>query len=98
MSEQALQAAQLTQAQNECVQLKTMTRNMSGQLGAQKQCLDEFLASNVGLRAANLILEDDVRNLRAQVNQTVERVNVLEKEKAELAAKLAELQPASDAA
>ncbi len=88
--QQAIQAAQLAQSQQECANLKVMTRNMSGQLGAQKQCLDEYLASNIALRSTNLLLEDDLKNLRSQINQTIERVNVLEKEKAELVAKIAE--------
>lgn len=103
MSEQqAMQAAQLAQAQQECNQLKTMTRNMSAQLASQKQCIDEYMGCNITLRASTLLLEEDLRNLRAQLNQTIERLSVVEKEKADLAAKVAEfekeLQPASDAA
>lgn len=98
MSEQAMQAAQLAQAQQECNQLKTVVRTMSSQLGSQKQCIDEFVGCNIALRSSTLLLEEDINNLRTQINQTIERVKVLEREKAELLGKLAELEKANEPA
>ena len=91
MSDQnALHLAQLEQANQELVQLKNMTRSMSGQLHAQKQCIDEYLNANIMLRSSNLLLEDDVKNFQNQIAQTNERVVELEKEKSQLNAKLSE--------
>jgi len=80
--------AQLNQAQQELASLRQMTRNMSGQMAAQKQCIDEYLNANINIRASNILLEDDVKNMRAQIAQNIERIQVLEKEKSELIAKI----------
>lgn len=93
MSDQdALQLSKLIDTNQEISQLKNMTRSMSGQLHAQKQCIDEYLNANINLRSSNLLLEDDVKNLQNQIAQTNERLIELEKEKSQLNAKLTELE------
>jgi ribosomal protein L29 len=89
MSDQeALLSAQLANANQELVQLRQVVRNLSAQCQASKQCIDELIGSNVSLRGSTLLLEDDKRQLSAQVNQNIARVNTLEAEKAELVKEL----------
>ena len=78
MTDQAMLVAQLEQARKELNGMPTLHCHIRD----QKQCIDEYLQANINLRATNLLLEDDVRNLKSRANHLMDRITVLENEKA----------------
>lgn len=84
--EQAMKAAQLANALQENNQLKAVVRQVSAQCHAQRQCVEEYMNANINIRTAMLMLEEDNRNLSAQVNQHIARINALEAENKQLRA------------
>jgi hypothetical protein len=86
--EQALMAAQIEQLQQENVSVKNLLRNTSAHATAMKQALNDFTTSNVSFRAETLLLQDDVKNLRNENKQFIDRIEALEKENRELKAEV----------
>jgi hypothetical protein len=84
MEHNALLEAQLTNAHNEIGSLRTIMRSLSGQISAQRESLNEYLTANIHLRSGNLLLEDDVRNLKNQVNSYHEMIKSIEQDKTNL--------------
>ena len=80
----SLQKAQLDHLQKENSTLKSNIHSYSGQMLAQKQCLEEYLQANINLKAAIILNDVEMKNLNAQLTSSIERIQVLEKEKAEL--------------
>lgn len=84
MTEQVLNLAKIESLEVQNLELQTTVHSLSGQLRAQKQCLDEMFQANIQLRASNILLEDLTRKLNHDLNMSQERLTVLEKEKADL--------------
>ena len=95
MSEQALNDARLGQAQQQVSSLQTMTRSMSGQIAAQKECITNYVQANVTLRASNLLLEDDVIQSKNKILALEERIHGLEAEKVLLQEEIAKSKPST---
>lgn len=96
--EHVLMAAQIEQLTKENASVKSLLRSTAANATAMKQALNDFITSNVSFRAECLLLQDDVKNLRIEQQQFIERIQVLEKENSEIKAELDALKVPKDEA
>jgi vacuolar-type H+-ATPase subunit D/Vma8 len=88
MTDVAFLTAQNQSLSIENSQLQGTLKNTSAQLKAYVQGMQEYLQSNVNLRALNFIHEDTIATLNQELGMFRERVQVLENEKVSLLANL----------
>lgn len=72
-------------------QLQLTVRGMSGQVAAYKQTVDELMVANVNLRSSTLLLDDDLRTVRNELQGLRDYSGKLYEEKENLAKEIAKL-------
>jgi hypothetical protein len=82
--ERGLQSARLENSLKENTQLALINRQVSSQLRAARQCVEEYMNANINIRSSMLMLEEDVRNMNVQINQNITRIHALEQENQKL--------------
>jgi len=91
MSDQALKDAKLVELEKQNAQLNQTVHMYSGQLRARQQAGVELFEANINLKASNLLFDEGIKKLQSENQALLERVQVLEKEKAELQVKLEDM-------
>jgi hypothetical protein len=88
MTDQALKDAKLTSLENDNNHLQMVVKSLTSQVKARQIQAQEQFEQSANFRTSILLLEEMLQKVQASEKYLTERVQVLEKEKTDLEAKL----------